>query len=265
MKDYKLSQGGEPAGPPPPRPTHSSHRILVVDEDSDLRRLYAEALAGLGFCVDAAKDGASGWKALKANRYHLLITEHEMPNLTGIELVKMLRGARMALPVVMAAGRMPTHELARNPSLQLAATLLKPFAVEELLDTVKNVLRATDSPFEQLEPMPVPGKASRQPMVSRCEDFNPHSRIQLTIKHPDTGLAEDVKISHRGNPQKRRSVRHPYLQVMLANQPNKALTFGDLIKSGCQVCGKRPAMAIIRLAAKARLILFQGHRPFKAS
>ena len=52
----------------------------------------------------------------------------------------------------MAAGRLPTHELARNPSLQLAATLSKPFPVNALLDTVQNVLRATDSPHEQIEP-----------------------------------------------------------------------------------------------------------------
>ena len=79
---------------------------------------------------------AAAWEALKANHYSLLITEHEMPNLTGVELVKMLRGARMAVPVVMAAGRLPAHELARNPSLQLAATLSKPFGVDALLDTV---------------------------------------------------------------------------------------------------------------------------------
>jgi DNA-binding response OmpR family regulator len=60
----------------------------------------------------------------------------------------------MALPVVMAAGRLPTHELARNPSLQLAAMLLKPFAVDALLNTVKNVLRATDSPPGQVAPLP---------------------------------------------------------------------------------------------------------------
>jgi DNA-binding response OmpR family regulator len=84
-----------------------------------------------------------------------MITEHEMPHLTGVELVKKLRAARMAVPVVMAAGRLPAHELARNPSLQLAATLSKPFAVDALLDTVRNVLRATDSPREQIEPRPI--------------------------------------------------------------------------------------------------------------
>ena len=70
----------------------------------------------------------------------LLITEHDLPRLTGVELVRKLRAARMALPVVMAAGRLPTHQLARNPSLQFAAMLLKPFGVDELLDTVKKVL-----------------------------------------------------------------------------------------------------------------------------
>jgi DNA-binding response OmpR family regulator len=155
MKDNKTSRAGGPTSASRHRPTRATHRILVVDEASDLRRLYAEVLAGFGYCVDAAADGAAGWQALKANRYDLLITEQEMPNLTGLELVKMLRAARMALPVVMAAGRLPTHELVRNPSLRLAATLLKPFAVDALVDTVNNLLRVTDTPREQIAPQEV--------------------------------------------------------------------------------------------------------------
>jgi DNA-binding response OmpR family regulator len=153
MKNQKTSQAEAPIGAPHQGPARSAPRILVVDEDSDLRQLYTEALAGQGYCVDAANDGAAAWEALKTNRYHLMITEHAIPNLTGIELVKMLRAARMAVPVVMAAGRLPIHELARNPSLQLAATLSKPFAVAALVDTVKNVLRATDTAHEEIEPV----------------------------------------------------------------------------------------------------------------
>lgn len=129
-------------------------RILVVDEDGDLHQLYAEALAGHGYHVDAAGDGAAAWEALRANRYHLLITEHEMPRLTGVELVKRLRAARMAVPVVMVTGRLSAFELTRSPALQLAASLSKPFAVDALLNTVQNVLRATDSVQEQIEPLP---------------------------------------------------------------------------------------------------------------
>ena len=145
MKANKTSQARATARALPQSRTQSPHRILVVDEDRDLCRMYSEALAGLGYIVDAAEDGAAGWAALKANRYTLLITEHEIPTLTGVELVKMVRAARMALPVVMAAVRLPTYELARNPSLQLAATLSKPFVVDAFLDTVQNVLRAADS------------------------------------------------------------------------------------------------------------------------
>jgi DNA-binding NtrC family response regulator len=152
MKNNTIAQAGEPAGVPQQHPKSSARRILVVDEDSDFRRLYGDALAGLGYHVDAAEDGTV-CEALKANRYNLLITEHEMPNLTGVELVKMLRAARMAVPVVMAAGRLPTHELARNPSLQLAATLSKPFPVDALVDTVQNVLCATETAPEQAEPV----------------------------------------------------------------------------------------------------------------
>ena len=155
MKDKKTAQTEEWASASQHRPTSSSQRILVVDEDGDLRQLYGDALAGLGYRVDAAEDGAAAWAALKANSYNLLITEHELPTLTGVELIKMIRAARVDVPVVMAAGRLPTHELARNPSLQLAATLSKPFVIDALLDTVRNVLRTADSAQELVAPLPV--------------------------------------------------------------------------------------------------------------
>jgi FixJ family two-component response regulator len=53
-----------------------------------------------------------GWEALQANNYSLLITEPDLPKLTGVELVRKLSAARMALPVVLAAGRLATEELA---------------------------------------------------------------------------------------------------------------------------------------------------------
>lgn len=136
------------APPISPGKTNSPPRILVADEDRDLRLLYVDVLTGPGCTVDVAEDGPTAWEALRAQRYDLLITEHELPMLTGVELVRKLRAARMAVPVVMAAARLPVHDLARSPSLELAATLAKPFAVDELLDTVKGVLRATSSPRE---------------------------------------------------------------------------------------------------------------------
>jgi DNA-binding response OmpR family regulator len=153
MKGNELLQAGE-SGASVQCQTKWQPRILVVDDDSDLRQLYADALARPGYQVDTAEDGAAGWEALQVNNYNLLITEHSLPRLTGVELVKKLRAARMAMPVVLAAGRLPTEELARNPSLQLAAVLPKPFYISELLETVKAILRATDSACGQIASPP---------------------------------------------------------------------------------------------------------------
>jgi DNA-binding response OmpR family regulator len=64
-----------------------------------------------------------------------------MPKVSGVDLLKKLRAARMVLPVIMATGTLPKEELARYPWLQPAATLLKPYTSEDMLRTVKRVLR----------------------------------------------------------------------------------------------------------------------------
>jgi DNA-binding response OmpR family regulator len=118
-------------------------RILVVEDEAPVRQLNAEVLTRAGYEVDAAEDGAAAWEALNGDSYDLLITDNGMPRLSGLELLKKLRAARMELPVIMATGTLPTQEFAQSPWLRPAATLEKPYTIEELLRTVKKVLRAT--------------------------------------------------------------------------------------------------------------------------
>jgi len=129
-------------------------RILVVDRDPYICHLSADVLIQHGFEVNAAEDGADGWEELQANDYNLLITEHDLPRLTGVQLIRKVRAARLNLPVVMVAGKLPTRELARNPSLRFAATLLKPLPVDALLDMVKIVLRGKISLGKPTAPPP---------------------------------------------------------------------------------------------------------------
>jgi CheY-like chemotaxis protein len=144
MKNDNTCPTGHPVAAPQQSQTSRSQRILVVDDESAIRLLMSAVLTGSGYHVDTAEDGAGAWKALQAEPYDLLITDHNMPKITGVELVKNLRSANMGLPVVMVAGSLPAHELAQNPSLELAATILKPFALAELLDTVTNVLQMAE-------------------------------------------------------------------------------------------------------------------------
>jgi two-component system chemotaxis response regulator CheY len=117
----------------------------VVDDDGDLRALSAEVLAGFGYRVDAAEGGAAAWKELHAHSYDLLITDNNMPELSGVELVMKLRAARMTLPVILASGELSAEELNRNAWLQLATTLVKPFSGGQLLETVREVLLAVEN------------------------------------------------------------------------------------------------------------------------
>jgi len=154
MKSSELSQAGELVGATVQGPTNPSHRILVVDDDSDLRLLYTDVLAPRGYCVDAAEDGAAGWKALQTYTYDLLITDLDMPKLSGLKLVKKLHAARLAVPVILASGIMTPQELSRSPWLRLSGALLKPVSPEQLLHTVRAVLNAPPGAREQIAPPP---------------------------------------------------------------------------------------------------------------
>jgi DNA-binding response OmpR family regulator len=137
-----------------PARAKSPQRILVVDDEPHIRELNARALAFSGYHVITVEDGALAWDALQHSHYDLLITDHNMPRLTGIELVKKLHAARMAVPVIMVTGALPTEELKQHPELQIDATLLKPFTTDELLGTVRQVLRVTYSVSRQNERPP---------------------------------------------------------------------------------------------------------------
>jgi len=118
-----------------------TQRILVVDDDPTIRHLIATVLTRCGHHVDAAADGSAAWNILQQSAYDLLVTDSEMPRVSGGELVKKLRSARMELPVILVSGRMPTRELESLPWLSLAATLEKPFTGDELMASVDQALR----------------------------------------------------------------------------------------------------------------------------
>ena len=151
MIDHSTPHSSRAAAAQIQRQPASSNRILVVDDDSDLRWLCAGVLVHAGYQVDTAEDGEIGWQAIRSRNYALLITDNRMPKVSGIELVEKLRSAHMALPVILVSGAMP-EELSQRPWLHLAATLLKPFTDAELLGIVKQILGEAGSTLGQITP-----------------------------------------------------------------------------------------------------------------
>jgi DNA-binding response OmpR family regulator len=139
MKTTNFSPGPKPTRTPPSRLV-PSQRILVVDDEPLIRQLNSEILADAGFVVDVAEDGAAAWDALQLNNYDLLVTDNQMPKVSGVDLVTKIRDASMNLPVIMATGSLPGEEFEQHHWLQPFAILLKPYSLAELVETVKTIL-----------------------------------------------------------------------------------------------------------------------------
>ena len=150
IKNEQLRQTKVLTGALQPTGTNLPKRILFVDDEPLIRQLHKEVLSDVGYAVELAEDGAVAWDTLQVDKFDLLITDHEMPKLTGVELLKKLHAARVYVPTIMVSGTMPTEELKRDQLLPVKATLSKPYAIGDLLNTVKSILSTSESSREQL-------------------------------------------------------------------------------------------------------------------
>jgi CheY-like chemotaxis protein len=119
-----------------------SPAILYVDDDEAIRIIYGKVLLQVGYRVELAGDGQAGWDLLQGKKYDLLITDLDMPQLTGLELVVRVRRAGMALPIIIASGHASFADDDAYASLRPFSSLRKPFTAEALLQTVEAVLCA---------------------------------------------------------------------------------------------------------------------------
>jgi CheY-like chemotaxis protein len=135
-----------PAFPASSRQTHSSARILVVDDDQAVRRLARRILEGGGYAVVTATDGVAALSAARAamvrpvGTIHLVLTDIDMPGADGYGLGRLLAVTWPALPVIYMSGT--THGLARRAQLASSAHFIeKPFSAEHLRHIIGLVLR----------------------------------------------------------------------------------------------------------------------------
>ncbi len=101
-----LLQGGRLHGLGQREVTQASHkRILVVDDSVTVRELQRSLLRNRGYLVEVAVDGMDGWNALRTGGYELIITDVDMPRMTGIELVSKIKADSklQSLPVIIVS------------------------------------------------------------------------------------------------------------------------------------------------------------------
>ena len=121
------------------------NKILIVDDDREIRSLLADYLNSNGYSTVTAADGYAMASALNANKIDLIVLDLNLPGDDGLTLCRNLR-ANSAMPVIMLTAR--SEPLDRIIGLEMGADdyLSKPFEPRELLARIRSVLRRAQSP-----------------------------------------------------------------------------------------------------------------------
>ena len=116
-------------------------RILIVEDEQALRETLVTQLQAAGFNVDAAADGEEGLYAGKEYPLDLAIIDLGLPKLSGIELIRQLRGMGKSFPVLILTARDRWQDKVEGLQSGADDYLAKPFHVQELLARVQALLR----------------------------------------------------------------------------------------------------------------------------
>jgi two-component system OmpR family response regulator len=114
----------------------TSNKILIVDDDRDIRSLLAEYLDQNGYSAVMAADGTAMWAALQEHQFELIVLDLNLPGDDGLTLCRNLR-SKSTIPVIMLTAR--GEPLDRILGLEMGADdyLPKPFEPRELLARIR--------------------------------------------------------------------------------------------------------------------------------
>ncbi len=116
--------------------------VLVVDDSAAIRHLVADCLRRQGFRVETAVDGADGLEKARAAPPDLVLTDYDMPRMTGFELVHAMRHTieTRDVPLVMLTARESKRDQAQMRAAGLTSYLVKPFTTDKCIAIVERVL-----------------------------------------------------------------------------------------------------------------------------
>ena len=131
-----------PAGAAEPEPL--AGRVLLVDDEEELREAMAEGLAGAGLEVVQARDGQEGLELFRRDPagFRLVVMDLTMPRMDGKSAFHEMGQLNPAIPVILCSGYDPGESAAFFESHAVAGFLQKPFRLEQLVRTIRQVLGA---------------------------------------------------------------------------------------------------------------------------
>jgi two-component system, OmpR family, response regulator MprA len=173
-------------------------RVLVVDDDPDVRDAVETALELEGHRVTTAPDGLAALRRLGQTEFDAMVLDVLMPNLDGFEVCRRLRTSGNRTPVLILTARDSEEDTIRGLDLGADDYLVKPFALGELLARVRALLRRTrpageDAPLwfagVSLDPQTRDVSRGGRPLdLTRTE----YTLLELFMRNPRQVLTRDL-------------------------------------------------------------------------
>jgi len=123
-------------------------KILVVDDFSTMRRIIKNLLRDLGFTnTDEADDGNSALPMLQTGKYDFLVTDWNMPGMTGIDLLRNVRADEnlKSLPVLMVTAEAKRDQIVAAAQAGVNGYVVKPFTAAVLKEKIEKIFERIDS------------------------------------------------------------------------------------------------------------------------
>ena len=117
-------------------------RILAVDDSPSMRQMVSATLTSAGYEVEQAEDGVHALQLAGKQRFDLVITDVNMPNMDGITLVRELRGKPnyKFVPLLILTTEATSERKLQGKNAGATGWLVKPFNPDKLLATIQKVL-----------------------------------------------------------------------------------------------------------------------------
>jgi len=110
-----------------------ARRLLIIDDHAPFRQTLAGLLRVAGHTVFEAGEGSAGLALLRQEPLDLVVTDEDMPGLTGWDVARLVKATHPRIPVVLLAGGTDVNAALRGRRQQVDAILRKPFPLGELL------------------------------------------------------------------------------------------------------------------------------------
>ncbi len=116
-------------------------RLLVVEDENDLRDVVAEYLTAAGYEVESAENGMLGFEKALSGNYDAIIMDIMMPVMNGLEALEQMRQNDVISPILLLTAKSELDDKVQGLNLGADDYLTKPFAMKELLARVRSMTR----------------------------------------------------------------------------------------------------------------------------